>query len=56
VKHLPVKMLNVYLDGRSRHKVGRLASQDRRILFEYDPAFVSAGLHISPFRLPPKSG
>jgi serine/threonine-protein kinase HipA len=56
VKHQPVTMLNVTLDGRTHHKVGRLASQNRRILFEYDPAFLATGLQISPFRLPHRSG
>ncbi|RXL81505.1 type II toxin-antitoxin system HipA family toxin, partial [Citrobacter sp. AAK_AS5] len=45
-----------FLDGRTRRKVGRLAAQQRQILFEYDPAFVAGGLEISPFRLPLRSG
>ena len=56
MKHRPVTILNVYLDGRSRHKIGRLAAQSRRILFEYDPAFIATGLRISPFRLSPRAG
>jgi serine/threonine-protein kinase HipA len=56
VKHQPVTILNVYLDGHRRHKVGRIATQNRRILFEYDLTFMATGLHISPFRLPPQSG
>ena len=32
-------------------KVGRLALQQRRILFEYDPAFVAYGIEISPLKL-----
>jgi serine/threonine-protein kinase HipA len=56
VKHRPATLLNVFLDGRQRRKVGRLAAQDRRILFEYDPAFLATGLQISPFRLPTRSG
>lgn len=31
--------------------VGRLAEQDRRIYFEYDDAFLDAGLELSPFKL-----
>ena len=54
--HRPAALLNVFLDGRQRHKVGRLAAQDRRILFEYDPAFLATGLQISPFKLPTRSG
>lgn len=52
----PATLLNVFLDGRSRRKVGRLAVQGRRILFEYDPAFIAMGLQISPFQLPTRSG
>jgi hypothetical protein len=33
-----------------------LASRERRILFEYDPAFVASGIEISPFELPLKTG
>ncbi len=36
--------------------VGRLALQQRRILFEYDPAFIKRGLEISPFKLPLQPG
>jgi serine/threonine-protein kinase HipA len=56
VKHRPVTMLHVHLDGEARHKVGRIAIQNRRILFEYDPAFIATGLQISPFRLPLRAG
>lgn len=56
MKRRPTTLLNVFLDGRSRRKVGRLAAQQRQILFEYDPAFVAGGLEISPFRLPLRSG
>jgi serine/threonine-protein kinase HipA len=56
VKYVPATLLTVYLDGRTRHKVGRLATQDRRILFEYDPAFLSGGLQLSPFQLPARPG
>ena len=52
----PVTVLNVFFDGRTRHKVGRLAVQNRRILFEYDPQFITMGLPLSPFRLPLRSG
>lgn len=56
MKHRPATLLNVFLDGRQRRKVGRLAVQGRRILFEYDPAFLATGLQISPFKLPTRSG
>lgn len=56
MKHRPVTVLNVFLDGRARRKVGRLAVQARRILFEYDPAFLASGLELSPFQLPARPG
>ena len=56
MKHRPATLLNVFFDGEPRRKVGRLAAQGRRILFEYDPAFLATGLQISPFRLPNRSG
>ena len=51
-----VTLLDVFLDGRTRRKVGRLAAQARRILFEYDPAFIAAGVDLSPFKLPLRPG
>lgn len=56
MKHLPTALLNVFLDGRKRRKVGRLAMQDRRILFEYDADFLASGLQLSPFELPTRPG
>lgn len=56
MKHWPITRLDVHLDGRQRIKVGRLASQGRRILFEYDAAFIASGIELSPFRLPLRSG
>ncbi|MBA4174146.1 MAG: type II toxin-antitoxin system HipA family toxin [Hyphomicrobium sp.] len=56
MKHRPATLLNVFLDGRQRRKLGRLAAQGRRILFEYDPTFLATGLQISPFKLPTRSG
>lgn len=41
---------------RSGSASARLASRERRILFEYDPAFVASGIEISPFELPLKTG
>lgn len=53
----PVPLVHVALaSGDHRHTVGRLAMVNRRIYFEYDPAFLSSGLEISPFKLPPKPG
>ena len=56
MKHVAATLLNVFLDGRKRHKVGRLAMQDRRILFEYDADFLATGLQLSPFELPTRAG
>jgi serine/threonine-protein kinase HipA len=53
----PTELLTVYLDSYGqRQKVGRLAFKDRKILFEYDPAFLTTGIEISPFKLPLKPG
>lgn len=53
----PTELLTVYLDAHGqRQKIGRLASRDRRILFEYDAAFLASGIEISPFKLPLKPG
>src|ERR1700722_15419473 len=56
MKYAPVEVLTVYLDRAERRKVGRLAIRQRRILFEYDPAFVSTGVELSPLKLPLQSG
>jgi len=37
-------------------EVGTLAEQDRRVYFEYDPAFLDTGLGLSPFKLPARPG
>lgn len=54
--YVAATLLSVFLEGRKRLKVGRLALQDRRILFEYDPDFLASGIEISPFELPLRSG
>lgn len=36
--------------------VGRLASRNSKIYFEYDETFLDMGLDISPLRLPLESG
>jgi serine/threonine-protein kinase HipA len=46
------ELLDVYLTVGQRQKVGRLAWQGRRILFEYDSGFLASGVQISPFQLP----
>lgn len=55
MKYVPTPLLNVFMEFSERRKVGRLALRGRSILFEYEPAFVAAGLQISPFRLPLRS-
>lgn len=53
----PTTLLHVYLDaGVDRRKAGRLAYLDRKVFFEYDPAFIASGVEISPFKLPLKPG
>ncbi len=53
----PVRLVRVDIQlGEVVHPVGRLAWQDRRILFEYAPTFVERGLAISPFHLPVQAG
>ncbi len=53
----PVRLISVDIQlGEVVHPVGRLAWQDRRILFEYAPTFVERGLPISPFHLPVQPG
>ena len=52
----PTGLLNVFLDKNRRLKVGRLALNQRRILFEYDPAFIASGMELSPFKLPLRPG
>lgn len=57
MKYQPATLVNVSLDfGDTQHKVGRLAQVNRRIYFEYDQAFLSSALEISPFKLPLKAG
>ena len=43
-------------DRASPLKVGRLAQRGREILFEYDAAFLEAGLALSPLGLPLRAG
>jgi serine/threonine-protein kinase HipA len=42
--------------GSETLSVGRLATRDRKIYFEYSPAFIEKELEISPFRLPLRPG
>ena len=54
--YTPTELLTVYLEAGERRKVGRLALRQRQILFEYDAAFLAAGIEISPIKLPLKAG
>jgi serine/threonine-protein kinase HipA len=45
-----------YMKGFNKIFVGRLASENRQILFEYDQSFLKTGLSLSPFKLPLKAG
>ncbi|HAJ22764.1 MAG TPA: type II toxin-antitoxin system HipA family toxin, partial [Rhodospirillaceae bacterium] len=52
-----IREINVGLNfGQGDIPVGRLASRDHHIYFEYDRAFIERGLEISPVRLPLKTG
>lgn len=54
----PVERLNVFYEPEEGRlmKVGRLATKDREILFEYDPLFLEQGLELSPLKLPLRPG
>jgi len=56
VTYAPTELLTVYLEAGERRKVGRLALRQRKILFEYDPAFIASGIEISPIKLPLRAG
>lgn len=45
-----------YSPDKIKKLMGRLILKDRKILFEYDSAFIKSGLELSPFKLPLKSG
>ena len=53
----PVKEVKVGLDfGEGEIPLGRLASRDLTIFFQYDPEFLKRGLNVSPLRLPLQQG
>ncbi len=54
--YTPTELLTVFWEAGERRKVGRLALKDRKILFEYDPAFIASGTEISPIKLPLQPG
>jgi len=52
-----IEILNVVLNfGAGDVPVGRLATKNGRIYFEYDAGFLGSGMHISPFKLPLRMG
>lgn len=52
-----MRKLEVRLDwGDTERGVGTLAEHDRRIYFEYAPAFLADPLPLSPFKLPARAG
>ena len=53
----PNKQIKVSLDfGNTQISVGRLASRDHKIYFEYDEQFLAKRIEISPIKLPLESG
>ena len=54
----PVRLLTVVYEPEEGRlvKVGRLATKDQEVLFEYDASFLEKGLELSPFRLPLRPG
>ena len=51
-KHQPLNQVKVHLDfGTETILVGRLASRNNTIYFQYDSGFLAQGLHISPLNL-----
>ena len=55
VEAVPVLRVNLDLRGEAI-LVGRLATKDQQIWFEYDQDFIARNLEISPFKLPLKPG
>ena len=53
-----MKKLGVYLSStpEERRLIGELAEANRKIYFEYDPAFLKDPLWLSPFKLPAEPG
>lgn len=57
MKFDPVKIVQVYYQpAHEKIFVGRLALNNRKIIFEYDASFLERGLDLSPFKLPLKTG
>ena len=57
MKFTPVKVVHVYYVPKGKKiAVGRLALKAPQIFFEYDSNFLKMDIHLSPFKLPLKSG
>ena len=55
--YLSVKEIKVGINfGENAQTVGRLASHNHKIYFEYDCSFIKSGIEISPQRLPLQLG
>lgn len=52
-----ISLVHVYfIREEEKLSMGRLVLKDRKIFFEYTPAFLKTGLELSPFKLPLKPG
>lgn len=57
MSYTPITALRVrYAALTPLQLIGRLLLRDRRIYFEYDPAWIACGVELSPFKLPLQSG
>jgi serine/threonine-protein kinase HipA len=57
MSYLPIKKVEISLDfGEGVIPVGRLATRESMVYFEYDASFIERGLEISPLRLPLQTG
>ena len=57
MKYIPITEIKVKLDfGQDPISVGRLASRNNQIYFEYDTDFLKRNLSLSPLHLPLERG
>ncbi|MCB1681032.1 MAG: type II toxin-antitoxin system HipA family toxin [Alphaproteobacteria bacterium] len=55
--YISIDALNVALDfGKNPVRVGKLATKNRKVYFEYNAEFLKSKLELSPFHLPLQSG
>jgi len=47
----PIQLLNVFYHFDKKYHMGRLATRNRKIWFEYSPDFIAEGFELSPFKL-----